>query len=81
MDVHRRDDHRLTLADGREIAATRLLLADGPARRVTIPTLNQVLPADRDVADRLGSRAANHIAYQEYRRIPSALCEPDTIRF
>ena len=73
--------HRLVLADGREVAAGYLVLADGPQRPVTLPTLDTLLPDGRSAADHLGPTSANHIAYQEYRRFPEEVFEPRTLRF
>jgi electron-transferring-flavoprotein dehydrogenase len=72
--------HTLTLAGGDEIDADALVLADGPQRRVTMPTLDQFLEG-RSVGDLLGPPHANHIAYQEYRRMPEDAWEPRTIKF
>ena len=74
-----RPSHTLTLRDGTEISADHLVLADGPQRTVTGRVLENWL-ADDDL-ERLGSREANHIAYQEYRRLPEELFEPDRIKF
>jgi electron-transferring-flavoprotein dehydrogenase len=62
--------HTVHLADGEDVAARYLVLSDGPQRTVTIPTLDQFLPGDRSVADVMASTEANHIAYQEHRRVP-----------
>jgi electron-transferring-flavoprotein dehydrogenase len=62
--------HVVRLADGEDVGATFLVLADGPQRTVTNRVLDRYLPFD--VTDRLGSRRANHIAYQEYRRFPES---------
>ena len=73
--------HVVTLRDGTQLVAEHLVLADGPQRSVTIPTLDQFMPAGRSVADLLGPSTANHIAYQEYRRFPEELFDPETISF
>jgi len=73
--------HTLTLASGDEIEADALVLADGPQRRVTIPALDQFVPDGRSVGDLLGPPHANHIAYQEYRRMPADAWEPRKIKF
>lgn len=73
--------HRLLLTDGHEIAAERLVLADGPSRRVTIPTLTQLLPDDHDVSTVIGPRSANHIAYQEHREIPPECYDSSILTF
>ena len=71
--------HTLTLRDGTEIETEYLILADGPQRTVTGRLLERWLPAER--MDRLASRKTNHIAYQEYRRLPEELFESDRIKF
>lgn len=81
VEVNHPEAHHLELNDGRVIEAKHVILADGPARSVTIPTLHQCLPDDRDIAEQLGPRAANHIAYQEYRRFPPELFDRDIITF
>ncbi|MFC6872747.1 NAD(P)/FAD-dependent oxidoreductase [Halobellus marinus] len=60
--------HRLELASGEPIGADLLILADGPQRQVTNGVLDELLPFD--VTERLSTREANHIAYQEHRRLP-----------
>ncbi|MFC4987164.1 NAD(P)/FAD-dependent oxidoreductase [Saliphagus infecundisoli] len=65
--------HRLTLASGEELVADRVVLADGPQRRITIDALDQFLPDDRSASDALSPPRANHIAYQEYREFPPEL--------
>jgi electron-transferring-flavoprotein dehydrogenase len=70
-------DHTLTLRDGTEIRADHLVLADGPQRTVTGRVLGRWLPDES--MERLSSPSANHIAYQEYRRMPEELFEPDRI--
>ncbi|MFB6079398.1 MAG: NAD(P)/FAD-dependent oxidoreductase [Haloferacaceae archaeon] len=74
-DVEPGDDarHLLRTADGEDVAADALVLADGPQRTVTNRVLDRVLPFD--VTDRLASTRANHIAYQEYRRLPADVAE------
>jgi electron-transferring-flavoprotein dehydrogenase len=73
--------HTLVLASGDEIASDAVVLADGPQRQVTMPTLDQFTPADRSVGDLLGPPHANHIAYQEYREMPADAWEPESIKF
>ncbi|MFC6988996.1 NAD(P)/FAD-dependent oxidoreductase [Haloplanus sp. GCM10025708] len=65
--------HVLSLANGDELAADFLVLADGPQRTVTNRVLDRYLPFD--VTDRLDSTEVNHIAYQEHRRLPPAVAE------
>ena len=65
--------HVLRTADGADLAADRLILADGPQRTVTNRVLDCYL--DGDVTDRLGTRTANHIAYQEHRRLPAPVAD------
>ncbi|WP_281194271.1 NAD(P)/FAD-dependent oxidoreductase [Halorubrum sp. F4] len=67
--------HTLGLADGDEIGADFVVLADGPQRTVTNRVLDEYLPAGGGGSDRLAPPEANHIAYQEYRRIPEAIYE------
>ncbi|WP_178917482.1 NAD(P)/FAD-dependent oxidoreductase [Natronomonas gomsonensis] len=71
--------HTLTLRDGTEIETEYLILADGPQRTITGTVLQNWL-ADEHMA-KLESRRANHIAYQEYRRLPEELFERDRIKF
>lgn len=73
--------HTLRLADGEDVAAKYLVLADGPQRRVTLPTLDQFMPEGRSISDMLGPPKANHIAYQEYREFPEGLFEKSTLKF
>ena len=74
-----RPSHTLTLRDGTEIEAEYLVLADGPQRTVTGRVLGRWLP--ETAMDRLETRRANHIAYQEYREFPPELLEDDRIKF
>ncbi|QWC18322.1 NAD(P)/FAD-dependent oxidoreductase [Halorubrum sp. 2020YC2] len=67
--------HTLELADGGAVGADFVVLADGPQRTVTNRVLDEYLPADAAASDRLASRTANHIAYQEYRRVPEDVFE------
>jgi len=73
--------HRLTLHDGHEVEADALVLADGPGRQITMPTLDQFLPEDESASVRLAPPETNHIAYQEYRRFPEEVFEDDRISF
>ncbi|WP_257297646.1 NAD(P)/FAD-dependent oxidoreductase [Haloarchaeobius sp. FL176] len=73
--------HTVHLADGDDVAARYLVLADGPQRTVTIPTLDQFLPGDRSVTDVMASTKANHIAYQEHRRVPEEVFEENMLKF
>jgi len=65
--------HTLRLADGEAVGADFLILADGPQRTVTNRVLDRYLPVP--VTDYLGTTTANHIAYQEHRRLPPAVAE------
>ncbi|MFB6156082.1 MAG: NAD(P)/FAD-dependent oxidoreductase [Haloferacaceae archaeon] len=65
--------HVVRVADGSEVGADVLILADGPQRQVTNRVLDRYLPFD--VTDRLSTREANHIAYQEHRRFPEEVFE------
>ena len=73
--------HHLTLADGSEIEAEYLVLADGPQRQVTMQVLDRYLPTDKAASSLLSPRTANHVAYQEYRRFPEEAFEADLIKF
>ena len=73
--------HRLSLHDGGTVEADRLILADGPQRRVTMGALDQFLPADARASERLSPPKVNHIAYQEHRRFPPEVLEDDRITF
>jgi electron-transferring-flavoprotein dehydrogenase len=65
--------HVVRTADGEDVAADYLILADGPQRTITNRVLDRLLPFD--VTDRLSSRRVNHIAYQEYREFPPTVFE------
>ncbi|WP_248897217.1 NAD(P)/FAD-dependent oxidoreductase [Haloplanus halobius] len=65
--------HTVELADGDAISADVVVLADGPQRTVTNRVLDRYLTAP--VTDHLGTTTANHIAYQEHRRLPAAVAE------
>ncbi|MBV0923211.1 NAD(P)/FAD-dependent oxidoreductase [Halomicroarcula limicola] len=73
--------HTVRLADGEDVQTDHLILADGPQRTVTGGVLDQFLPAGRKLSDRMPSTEANHIAYQEHRRMPEELFDPDFIEF
>lgn len=73
--------HEVQLADGSSLRSETLILADGPQRRVTIPVLDEFLPASRSATEFLAPPEANHIAYQEYRQLPESIFEPDRIKF
>ena len=73
--------HRLTLSNGETVGTDHLVLADGPQRTVTTGVLDQFMPAGRSVSDLLASTRANHIAYQEHRRVPEELFEPHLLKF
>ncbi len=65
--------HTLRLASGDAVSADFLILADGPQRTVTNRVLDRFLPFP--VTDHLGTTTANHIAYQEHRRLPAEIAE------
>ena len=71
--------HTVTLRDGTALSAEYLVLADGPQRTVTGRVLERWL--DDGHMEKLSSRRANHIAYQEYRELPGELFEADRIKF
>jgi len=75
--------HVVETASGEELGAEFVVLADGPQRTVTNRVLDRFLPEGEEASERLSSRRANHIAYQEYRRFPEgAFAEvSDAIRF
>jgi len=73
--------HVLTLGDGSEVEADALILADGPQRQVTMRVLDDYLPADKAASDVMNPREVNHIAYQEYRKIPDEVFEKHNIKF
>ena len=79
VEVDPRDGHVLTLANGHEIQAEYLILADGPQRTVTRGVLSEFVGESR--LEGLSSRRANHIAYQEYREFPPELFPEDRIVF
>lgn len=72
--------HTVRLRGGAAIQAQSLVLADGPQRQVTIPTLDQFLPEGRSIADELAPTRANHIGYQEYRRFPPDVFDSTRLR-
>jgi electron-transferring-flavoprotein dehydrogenase len=71
--------HEVGLAGAEDVKAETVVLADGPSRRVTLPTLAQF--DDGTVSDALNPANANHIAYQEHRRFPDELFDDDVLRF
>ncbi|MFB6200600.1 MAG: NAD(P)/FAD-dependent oxidoreductase [Halorhabdus sp.] len=73
--------HDLTLANGNTLRVNSLVLAEGPQRTVTLDTLDQFLPERDSTASYLSPDRANHIAYQEHRRMPPELFDPDHIEF
>ena len=81
LDADAGSRHHLTLADGSEIETDHLVLADGPQRTITIGALDQFMPDGRSVAEAIGPDRANHIAYQEHRRFPEEVFEPDVLKF
>ncbi len=74
-------EHRVVLTGGEELLADALVLADGPQRQVTTAVLDRFLPAEESVTDYIGTRTANHIAYQEHRRMPAEVFDADTLKF
>ena len=73
--------HTLELADGERFRADHLVLADGPQRTVTVDTLDQFMPEGESVSAALAPDEANHIAYQEHRRMPEELFDPGHLKF
>ncbi|MCT9097194.1 NAD(P)/FAD-dependent oxidoreductase [Haloarchaeobius sp. HME9146] len=73
--------HTVHLADGEDVEARYLVLADGPQRTVTIPTLDQFMPEGKSVSDVMSPPTANHIAYQEHREVPEEVFEETHLKF
>lgn len=73
--------HEVTTADGEAVRADAVVLADGPQRRVTQQILDHYLPGDHPALEALSPPNANHIAYQEHRRLPEEVFEPDRLKF
>ena len=71
--------HTVELSNGEAVEADALVLADGPQRTVTGPTLNQFL--ETPLGERMPTTKVNHIAYQEHRRMPEELFEPGRLKF
>jgi len=67
--------HTVTLANGDQLTADFVILADGPQRTVTNRVLDRYLTDEQQASDILASPKANHIAYQEYRRFPEEVFE------
>jgi len=80
-DLHGSPRHTVRLANGEDLAADHVVLADGPQRTVTGETLDQFLPAGRSMGEIMPSNEVNHIAYQEHRRMPEELFTPEFIEF
>jgi len=74
-------EHTLTLGDGEEVTAEYLILADGPQRQVTMRVLDPLLPDGKRASEVLSPPTANHIAYQEYRRVPEELFDDGSLKF
>ncbi|WP_254862728.1 NAD(P)/FAD-dependent oxidoreductase [Halovivax gelatinilyticus] len=73
--------HTLTLSNGDSIEAERIVLADGPQRRITLDALDQFTPTGTSISEFLSPPTANHIAYQEYREFPEELFPDDRLVF
>jgi electron-transferring-flavoprotein dehydrogenase len=80
-DGTRDQTHTLMLSDGDEIEAEYLVLADGPQRTITTDVLDQFFPDGRSITDHLNPRVANHIAYQEHRKVPKEIYEKHRLKF
>ncbi len=63
-DLRNSPRHTVRLANGEDIAAEYVILADGPQRTLPGGTLDQFLPAGQTMADIMPSNKVNHIAYQ-----------------
>lgn len=72
--------HVLTLKNGDQVEAEYLVLADGPQRTITMPVLDRLLP-EGTVEGTINPRTANHIAYQEHRRLPEEVFDPEALKF
>ncbi|WP_424018655.1 NAD(P)/FAD-dependent oxidoreductase [Halorientalis pallida] len=73
--------HEIELSEGENVEARYLILADGPQRTVTTDAVDQFLPHDHSVRDYLDSNIANHIAYQEHRKVPEELFDEGLLKF
>ena len=73
--------HKIELSEGENVEARYLILADGPQRTVTTDAVDQFLPHDHSVRDYLDSNIANHIAYQEHRKVPEELFDEGLLKF
>ncbi len=73
--------HTVSLSNGEEIRAEYLILADGPQRTVTLDVLDQFMSDGQSVSEYLDPTKANHIAYQEHRRVPEDLYDPSRLKF
>ncbi|SEN81355.1 electron-transferring-flavoprotein dehydrogenase [Halorientalis persicus] len=73
--------HEIERSDGENVQARYLILADGPQRTVTTDAVDQFLPHDHSVRDYLDSNIANHIAYQEHRKVPEELFDEGLLKF
>ncbi|WP_246982805.1 NAD(P)/FAD-dependent oxidoreductase [Halorientalis marina] len=73
--------HEVELADGENVTARYCILADGPQRTVTTGALDQFMPTGDSVGEYLGPNTANHIAYQEHRRVPEELLDDGLLKF
>jgi len=73
--------HTVALADGEDVEAKYVVLADGPQRQVTMGVLDEFLPEHRAASNVLSPPTANHIAYQEHRQFPEGAFEDDRLKF
>ncbi len=73
--------HTVQLAGGDDVECEYLILADGPQRTVTNRVLDRFLPRGQQITDVVGTTRANHIAYQEHRKLPDELFDEDTLKF
>ncbi|WP_226021427.1 NAD(P)/FAD-dependent oxidoreductase [Halomicrobium salinisoli] len=72
-------EHTVVIAGEEDVVADYLILADGPQRTITGSVLDRFL--SDSFSDRMDSTEVNHIAYQEHRRMPEELFEPEYIKF
>ncbi len=73
--------HVVRTADGESYETGALVLADGPQRRITLRVLEEYLPEEHPVLESMAPPNANHIAYQEHRRLPEDAFEADRLKF
>jgi electron-transferring-flavoprotein dehydrogenase len=73
--------HTVHLADGEDVEAKYVVLADGPQRQVSMGVLDDFLPSHRKASEIMSPPKVNHIAYQEHREFPEGAFEEDRLKF